>query len=1095
MISKSERSKLYTALDNFIEAFRPYIVSALQKTEGDKWAAKYVECLSYEQKENWNNSLRTGSNPVVLIDFHHWRSFAIKNKDILKEDFGRKVGDLPNWLGEIADVRHKIAHFNNDIEEDEATKAWIHMRSIAKAIKMTELESELQKLEKGASDSAEPTPIVTNSNVSNTTPWYNIIQPHFDIRNGQLDESVFAANLAEVSNNAGREVYRSAEVFFSKTYFTAGIRDIAKRVILGLNGGQDSQNRVISLQTGFGGGKTHTLISLYHIAKSGKKLIGNEKMDEVFKQTGIPTFDNVNVAVFTNTTNDPVQGRVIDGVQLNTIWGELAYQLGGQKAFDIIKANDEQRANPKGLFKKVLEQTKPCLILIDELADYCVAASALTVGGSNLKDQTISFMQELTEAVAGTDNCVLIATLPISAQEVAASPESQQILSALENRIVRVGANLKPVEDDEIFEVVRRRLFEDNYNADAINTVIDSYSIMYTSLMAEIPSYALKQDYRERMKKSYPFHPELIDVFRHRWASTPNFQRTRGILRILASIVSDLWKRKGSLVGNNSMIHTSDVNFTNVDALTSQITMLYGANWDSVISADVSGASSNAFRIDSEVKTLGDFNITQGISATILLGTFGSQGQNRGYTMQELKLCIIKPNSYNHNDINGALDRFESAAHFLYYSTSNEKRYWFHTKPNINILINQAKNEIGNGDIEAEILKRLNAQTTNIELFGRALVDPANDIPEQQKPTLVILSPKYRANQTEINGNVKPFIEKIATKKGATDRIYRNTLLFLVCNEIGFSQLSSNVRDYLACNKIKGDYANQLERDQADTINRTMNDATKSVDASLAIAYSLVVKYSARDGVKLLKIDQFRDNISSQVNSIVAKLYEEEWMLNAVGYNTLKNNNLVPTPGNPIKVKDVHDAFLRFDDKPMIANRDAIQNSILRYCNEGSFAVGSGDGKNFSKYYFKESVPFFDVLHDDFWLVAPEDLPAKEPVVETSSNGTFIPPTAQPTATHPVYPTIGAVLTTANDPFQSDPIIQSVTISGQLTDKVQFMSLGQYFLVPFKDNSIEMEVKFKIKTSPNSPLTENDQKFKRMKEAAKQLGFDLEIEK
>jgi hypothetical protein len=257
----------------------------------------------------------------------------------------------------------------------------------------------------------------------------------------------------------------------------------------------------------------------------------------------------------------------------------------------------------------------------------------------------------------------------------------------------------------------------------------------------------------------------------------------------------------------------------------------------------------------------------------------------------------------------------------------------------------------------------------------------------------------------------------------------------------------------------------------------------------------LVVKYSARDGVKLLKIDQFRDNISSQVNSIVAKLYEEEWMLNAVGYNTLKNNNLVPTPGNPIKVKDVHDAFLRFDDKPMIANRDAIQNSILRYCNEGSFAVGSGDGKNFSKYYFKESVPFFDVLHDDFWLVAPEDLPAKEPVVETSSNGTFIPPTAQPTATHPVYPTIGAVLTTANDPFQSDPIIPSVTISGQLTDKVQFMSLGQYFLVPFKDNSIEMEVKFKIKTSPNSPLTENDQKFKRMKEAAKQLGFDLEIEK
>jgi hypothetical protein len=273
-----------------------------------------------------------------------------------------------------------------------------------------------------------------------------------------------------------------------------------------------------------------------------------------------------------------------------------------------------------------------------------------------------------------------------------------------------------------------------------------------------------------------------------------------------------------------------------------------------------------------------------------------------------------------------------------------------------------------------------------------------------------------------------------------------------------------------------------------------MNDATKSVDASLAIAYSLVVKYSARDGVKLLKIDQFRENISSQVNSIVAKLYEEEWMLKAVGYNTLKNNNLVPTPSNPIKVKDVHDAFLRFDDKPMIANRDAIQNSILRYCNEGIFAVGSGDGKNFSKYYFKESVPFFDVLHDDFWLVAPEDLPAKDFLVDNPSNGTAAPPSNQPIINVDNTKNTPNVVPNGN-PVSNDPIIPSVTISGQLTDKVQFMSLGQYFLVPFKDNSIEMEVKFKIKTSPNSPLTENDQKFKRMKEAAKQLGFDIEIEK
>jgi hypothetical protein len=1091
MISQIERDRLYNAFGNFVEAIRPYIVSILMKQEGDKWAAKFAESLTYEQKEQWNTALRNGSKPEVLIDYHHLKSFAIKNKDILKPDFGKKFGDLPNWMGEIADVRHKVAHFQ-DVDEDEAMKAWIHMRTIAKILKMDELEVELQKSEKGKDAVEANKPIATPGNL---LPWFNVIQPHFDIKNGQLDESVFAANLAEVSNGTGREVYKSAEMFFSKTYFTAGIRDIAKRVILGLNGGQDSQNRVISLQTGFGGGKTHTLISLYHIAKSGRKLVGNSKLNELFKQTGNPTFDSINVAVFTNTTNDPVQGRVLNGVQLNTIWGDIAYQLGGAQAYEIVKANDEQRANPKGLFKKVLEHCKPCLILIDELADYCVSASAVPVGGSNLKDQTISFMQELTEAVAGTDNCVLIATLPISAQEVAASPEAQQILTALENRIVRVGANLKPVEDDEIFEVVRRRLFEDDIDWNQVNQVVDSYSGLYNTLLAEVPSYALRTEYKEKMRKSYPFHPELIDVFRLRWASTPNFQRTRGILRILASIVSDLWKRRGSLSGNNSMIHTSDVNFTNVDALTSQITMLYGANWDSVIGADISGSSSNAYRIDSDVKALGNYNITQGIAATILLGTFGSQGQNKGVTVQELKLCMVKPGSYNHNDINGALDKLENVAHYLYYSSSTDKRYWFHTKPNVNILVTQAKNDIKDLDVQAEILKRLNAQTNNLEFFGRALVDPSTDIPEQQKPTLVILSPKHQANANDINGRVKPLIEKIATKKGNADRIYRNTILFLVCNEIGFSKLTTDAREYLACNKIHIDYGTQLEKDQVEDIKKRMGESTKDVDRSIPVAYSIVIKYSAKEGIQVLKIDQFKDNLYSQVSNIVTKLYEEEWLLKSVGLNTLRNNNLLPTPGNPIKVKDVYDAFLRFDDKPMIANQDAIQNTVIRYTSEGAFAVGSGDGKNFIDYYFKRAIPFFNINDESFWLVATEDLPKKEPVQEPAPQTGSV--SVQPNISGNTYQPTANSAGTVNEPSPkpAEHIIPSVTIAGKFSDKVQFMNLSNYFLVPFKDNNIDIEVKFKIKSTPNSPITENDQKFKRLKEAVKQLGFDLEIER
>ncbi|MBC7426824.1 MAG: ATP-binding protein, partial [Bacteroidia bacterium] len=486
--------------------------------------------------------------------------------------------------------------------------------------------------------------------------WFKNVVPHKDIQDGHLDESIFAANLAEVAAGKGREIYKSPEMFFQKTFFTAGLKNIAKRVVLGLNGGQDANNRVISLQTGFGGGKTHTLISLYHLAKWGKKAINSEHTKELLATTGNPNFDVANIAVFTNTTNDAAQGRKIDGITIRTLWGELAYQLGGITAYELIRVNDEKLIAPKGLFKSVLEQCKPALILIDELADYCVSASAVKVEGSTLSDQTISFMQELTEAVSGTDNCVLIATLPASIQEIAASPMSAQILSVLENRITRVGANMKPVEDDEIFEVVRRRLFENLGDADEIEKVISSYSIMYQSLFSEIPPYAIKAEYKERLKKSYPFHPELIDMFRLRWASNPFFQRTRGVLRILAAIVSDLWQRQNSLTGSQFLIHTSDIVMANIEALTSQIIILNGSSWDSVINADVSGTSSNAFRIDNDVKELGKYSITQGIAATILLGTFGSKGQNKGVGIDELKLCMLKPESFNHNDINGAIN-------------------------------------------------------------------------------------------------------------------------------------------------------------------------------------------------------------------------------------------------------------------------------------------------------------------------------------------------------------------------------------------------------------------------------------------------------
>lgn len=921
--------------------------------------------------------------------------------------------------------------------------------------------------------------------------WFKNVKPHKDIQDGHLDESIFAANLAEVASGTGREIYTSPEMFFQKTYFTAGLKNIAKRVVQGLNGGQDADNRVISLQTGFGGGKTHTLISLFHLAKWGKKATNSEYTKELLQTTGEPKFDTAHIAVFTNTTNDPAQGRKVDGITIKTLWGELAYQLGGAAAYELVRVNDEKQIAPKGLFKKVLEQCKPCLILIDELADYCVSASAVKVEASNLSEQTISFMQELTEAVSGTDNCVLIATLPMSAAELAATPNSAQILTSLEQRFIRLSANMKPVEDNEIFEVVRRRLFEDLGSGDELEKVISAYSYLYQSLFSEIPPYAVKLEYKEKLKKSYPFHPELIDMFRLRWASNPFFQRTRGVLRILAAIVSDLWKRQNSLTGSQYLIHTSDVVLANVEALTSQITILNGASWDSVINADVSGTSSNAFRIDNDVKELGKYNISQGIAATVLLGTFGSKGQNKGVGIDEIKLCMVKPEGFNHNDINGAIDRMEGNAHYLYYSSTGQKRFWFDTTPNVNILINQAKGDIKNPDITAEILKRVTEKSRGIQLFN-TLVNPSEDIPEQMKPTLIILSPKYLANPNEVNGTTKPIIEKLATKKGNSERVYRNTMLFLLCSEMGIGKLQEDVKNYLACHKISSEYSTQLNTEQKTDIRRRIEEASKQTDISLVSAYSLVAKYSVKNGIETIVLKQFKDSFETQINNnVIAALKEEEWLLESVGLSTLKNNNLLPTPEQAIKAKDIYEAFLRFDDKPMITGTEAVSKSIQKYCTNGEYCIATGDGVNYTRFFFQESVPFFDVNDITYWLVDKSLKPQPQQTSRPSSNDSN-------TVVTPVSKVNEPPVNTGNnskDDTGASKKFKSITISGNINDKLLYTQLINYFIVPFKDNNIQIEVSFKISSTPNMQIDESKQQYKSAKEAAKQLGlnFDEEI--
>lgn len=1103
-----DREKLQRGLGLFLDAMRPYAVSIITRgcADGVSWDMDFERRIENERKRNnWqmqrmqlNNN---GSSLLGLIDYNNLVTFIINYKESVTREVGgtKDYNRLRSCLQELQDTRNSWAHFDsNSLDDDEAERAFSNMIQVSKLLEMPELEEELKRIKGGTQARVEPTSQPqrvsaqsaqqdNNGAVDYTgvlPAWFNTIMPQYDIRNGQLDESIFAANIEEVATGTAPVVYQDIVSFFDRTYVTDGMRELIRRVVQALNG-KESQNRVISLQTGFGGGKTHSLISLYHTVKYSRDFRNMEAARHILDPEDMPQFDDAKVAVFTQNTVSVVNGhQVEDGIVTHTLWGELAWQLGGREGYEHVRQADEQRIAPTAKdIKSVIEGATPALILIDELADYCAKASGLVVGGGTLFTQTNSFIQTLTEVVASIPRTVLICTLPASATEVASSEIGQEILSALETRVVRVGSSVKPVDDEEVFEVVHRRLFDKMEKPEVLEQVARKYKDMYHNRRDALPVEADRVAYVERIKKAYPFHPELIDIFRVRWGSDSRFQRTRGVLRLLASIVKDLWQRRSTLVGTQALIQTSDVQLENLPTLQSTITSLMGAQWDSVMHADVIGTISNAYKLDEQNagNNIGKYHLATAVTTTVLMASVGSSSQ-KGLSLKQLKLCLLKPDAFQHIDIDSTLNQLENIVHYMYRSSiGGEQSYWFQSKPNINILINQAKGDVKEDEVNAEILRMVKHGVQNVAQM-KVLVDPTGDVPEQKQLTFVVMHPKYAAAAGgNISNSAKNAIRQIAQMRGSAQRVYRNTLLFLLCSEAGRAALSMKLREYLACDKIITEYGSQLDADQKKDVLERKRQSGQSANEQLIHAYNTVVKCVC-DDLQIQEIITFASEFAPQLTvNVLNELRENGMVLRRIGMNIINRNGLMPTVEKPVKVNDLYEAFLRFDDKPMILNTDAITDTVNKYCEEGMWNVGTGAGEPYSRIYHQERVTFLNPQEDGYWLLDPSVMPKPA----GGGSPTPEPPTPGPTPAPGPQP--------GPDPTPATKTYRKVTISGSVPIE-NYSQLFSSFVNTLKNNHLKIEVKFTASNNEANPLTENSPIVKSVKESASQLGLNFEVE-
>lgn len=339
---------MYEALGIFLEAMRSYTIDFLENHFPAKnWEDAFYSVLNDQHQRNWEMGKNQGTPAKKLIDYGNLMSFTSKYREVLDKELGGvgKSRELGICISSLKDARDKSAHYVK-VSEDDVDLAFASMKKAARMLGMAELREKIAAMERGEGETPtvkeEETPTVEEEGAKekpapepeetaatgNSDAWFDVCEPHYDIRSGKLDVSTFAANLQDVVIGKAREEYNNADVFFKKTYVTEGLRGMLNGLVRALNG-EEGGSRIVSLQTNFGGGKTHTLISLYHLAREGRKLA--EKLH--IEGMATPKFEQAKVAVFTNNTTDVTYGRKTpDGITVHTLWGEIAYQIGERKA-------------------------------------------------------------------------------------------------------------------------------------------------------------------------------------------------------------------------------------------------------------------------------------------------------------------------------------------------------------------------------------------------------------------------------------------------------------------------------------------------------------------------------------------------------------------------------------------------------------------------------------------------------------------------------------------------------------------------------------------------------------------------------------------
>ncbi|WP_327416449.1 Swt1 family HEPN domain-containing protein [Streptomyces sp. NBC_01233] len=999
----TNNEKVLRSFDQLLEGMRPWVDMRMsaQAPAGKDW----MELIAAEDVAKFGTAKTYSQDDVrflLRIVTERWKVF--------EKDLSRPQSALASELRETANAAHHGQKFSSDdtyraLDTIERLLTVIGAADEADVVAKMRMEHQREVFEKQTRNrlmrEAQAVKVAGVQAGTAIKPWREVIRPHADVIRGQFSAAEFAADLYAVAHGytAAPEYLNPAE-FFSRTYLTSGLSDLLTRALKRLSGDAGA-SPVINLQTQFGGGKTHSMLALYHLFSEGLATSALSQAVQDVVHNALPTTEgdplrslDVQRVTLVGTKLSPSQPIVKDdGTHVRTIWGELAWQLGGREAFDRVAMADATGTDPgdalDAVVRDVVAGGKSVLILIDEWVAYArqLVGREDLPGGSFATQHT--FAQHLTEMAKSIPGTMLVVSIPASdsldnggggsALEVG-GPNGHVALETLQHTIGRNADDWRPANNIESFEIVRRRLFEepDAVALADISAVAKQYVKYYQENTGFFPRETTTGEYEQRIRAAYPIHPELFDRLYEDWSALPKFQRTRGVLRLMSVVINSLWAANDTtpLITPGAVpVHDTQV--------FSEITKYLDDNWKPVVDKDVDGEGATPVQIDRERPSFGQRALTRRVARSVFIATVPTlRSAHKGVDIQHLRLGTAVPGDVI-NHIGDARALLGQRATYFY---EDGDRSWYDLAASVSRVAADRAAGYSEADVHATIVERLKAVGKAPKAsFGAVYAAPLDtgDIPDSEALKLVFLHPKFTWGKEA--STATDFAERLLREAGNGQRQRRNMLVMVAADRETYPELDGVVREYRAWQSI-ADEADELElsaqqRKQSITRARQLNAA---VDDRVRAAFTAALIPIELPGQKpTISFTRVAKDGGSLAERVTAALKAKGWITPLLGA-TLVRMALEGALANAwskghVRFGDLWSWYTQYPYLKRLPNRQVLEQAVLSAADvllwqQDAFALADGYDEANDEYqnlWIHGDKPEPGFVTDDMLLVQP----------------------------------------------------------------------------------------------------------------------------